>query len=459
MIATENGDTYFNYKDYADIKERFLSKLKNNDEYNQVFFERALRELKDISEHAILYRGVLIKLQKHLNQDGILWSDANHKGCKYINYELNKDFLEINSDLLNENTFKLFKEFEYKFRREKRRTDQICDLQYINENIFKKMNALYTVYDIFTSLYPKNISNPICKNFSPFLHEFKDLLQRINYNESINFKKKLENFINEIKTYQLATDKACGNNSLHIPPLKPDLSVETVVLRPPNPAPSLQNLSTSSLGAQSVTVDERSLHTNGLELSEAQSSRGREPAKETMSPKGSLQSADTQDNLVTLRTTEEEPSTEVPQPIDLVSRNREQSTLKARDKPHEQYARNLLHIKGQYDPKLSSHQGILEFPNTENEISVDKGYLRRVTDAVSGFMEGVDPVPVVGVSGGMGALFLLFRYTPVGTFFRGRGRRPGIPTRFEGVYPGFMTDFQGDGFFPNNQYNIAYGAE
>ncbi|SCA59566.1 hypothetical protein PVT01_000019900 [Plasmodium vivax] len=333
MTVKDTNNTYFNYKDYDETKEYFLRKLKSNNEYKVEFFEQAFSELKGKSEYANLFRDIFIKLQKLLNQDGILGFEGKEKGCKYINFVLNKDLTKFNSIIYNEATFQLFKDFEDKFRREKGRTNHICDLQY-----------------------------------------------------------------------------------------------------------------------------ERLPHTNALESLESQSPSRIEPAKETFSPKGPLQSTETQDNLVTLHTTEEEQSIEVLKPTGFVSPYREQSTLKAKAKPHEENTQNLMHIKGQYYPELSSHQRVLEFPNIENE-TVDKGYLRTVRDAVSGFMEGVDPVPVVGVSGGMGALFLLFRYTPVGTFFRGRGRRQGIPTRFDGVYTGFMTDFQGDGFFPNNQYNIAYGAE
>ncbi|SCA60148.1 hypothetical protein PVT01_000076700 [Plasmodium vivax] len=256
------------------------------------------------------------------------------------------------------------------------------------------------MYDIFAKLNPKNTSRPECNKFPSFVHEFNDFVQRINYNESVNFKNKLENFINEIKKYQLATDEECHNTLYHITLLKPDPSVETEVLRSHNPA--------SSSDSQFVIGGERLPHTNALESLESQSPSRIEPAKETFSPKGPLQSTETQDNLVTLHTTEEEQSIEVLKPTGFVSPYREQSTLKAKAKPHEENTQNLMHIKGQYYPELSSHQRVLEFPNIENE-TVDKGYLRTVRDAVSGFMEGVDPVPVVGVSGGMGALFLLFR--------------------------------------------------
>ncbi|SCA59963.1 VIR protein [Plasmodium vivax] len=377
--------------------------------FDSNFLEQALNELKVEPKREISFRNIFKELQKYLNQDGILGYD---------------DVIRIYSiqELLN--------------------CLRNLKINYENIKIEQKYNSV-----------------PDCQVLSAFVYLFKDFIRVINDNGCDIIKNKLTNFIDVIKKHKWATEEVCSNKLSEITSQKLDSSEKKEVPVPHNPALSFQSTSISSSHPQSVIGADSLPRTYALESSETQPPSRKEPAKETMSPKGSLQFADTQDNLVTLRTTEEEPSTEVPQPIDLVSRNREQSTLKARDKPHEQYTRNLLHIKGQYDPKLSSHQGILQFPNTENEISVDKGYLRRVTDAVSGFMEGVDPVPVVGVSGGMGALFLLFRYTPVGTFFRGRGYRQRIPTRFDGVYTGFMTDFQGDGFFPNNQYNIAYGAE
>ncbi|EDL42619.1 variable surface protein Vir28-like, partial [Plasmodium vivax] len=96
-----------------------------------------------------------------------------------------------------------------------------------------------------------------------------------------------------------------------------------------------------------------------------------------------------------------------------------------------------------------SHYGSLEYPRTSsysdqhpysrvpllaNEVP---GASTSVMSTITSALKGVDPVPVVGVSGGMGALFLLFRYTPVGAFFRGgRGRVRRIPSGFHGQFPG-----------------------
>ncbi|SCA60151.1 hypothetical protein PVT01_000076800 [Plasmodium vivax] len=452
MIATENGDTYFNYNDYAEIQGKFLKMFSYSNTFDSNFLEQALNELKVESKSEISFSDLFIKLQKHLIQDGILGWGGKEKGCKYINYVLNKDLIEFNSNIYNETTFKLFNEFKDKFRKYRRRKDHICDLYYIGNDIYDKMNALYILYDIFTSLYPKN-TDPDCGKLSVFVNEFNDSVRRIKYEESVFLKKKLNEFINYIKNHEWATRQKCSNKLSHITSLKPDPPVEKEILRPPNPSPTLQSTSISSSDSQSVNAHEMVVHTNGLETSEAQSSRGREPTRETLPYTGSPQFTETH------HTTEELQSREVLESTDPIQPRTEKSTLEGKYLQEEEYKWNALPLKRQQYLDGSIHHGVLGSKSIENETLENKGYLKTVRDAVSGFMEGVDPVPVVGVSGGMGALFLLFRYTPVGTFFRGRGRRAGIPTRFDGVYPGFMTDFQGDGFIPNNQYNIAYGAE
>ncbi|KNA01723.1 hypothetical protein PVNG_04749 [Plasmodium vivax North Korean] len=86
------------------------------------------------------------------------------------------------------------------------------------------------------------------------------------------------------------------------------------------------------------------------------------------------------------------------------------------------------------------------------------GVLGTLQDTLSGIVQGVEPAPILGVSGGMGALFLLFKYTPVGTFFGGRrGRNNRIPSGFPGAYPGFPEYY--DGNFGNIPFHISYQAE
>ncbi|VVA00140.1 PIR protein [Plasmodium vivax] len=100
-----------------------------------------------------------------------------------------------------------------------------------------------------------------------------------------------------------------------------------------------------------------------------------------------------------------------------------------------------------YDSQLENKLGSAEERNLISgdplsSASEERGFIHNVKDTLSGIIGDVDPIPVVGVSGGMGALFLLFRYTPVGTFFRGRGRVRRIPSGFSGPFPGDFANIQ-----------------
>ncbi|VUZ98036.1 PIR protein [Plasmodium vivax] len=428
MIDTENDDTYFKYNDYAKIKGKFLSKLRYNNDYNEEFFERALSELKAESGHEITFSKIFIELQKHLNQDGILGYEDTHNGCKYINYVLNKDFTGINLNINYEKTFKLFKQFEDKFRSEKRRRGHICDLHYISDEIYKRMDKLYSFYDDFTALNPNNNYNPKCEDLSKFVILFKDYIWFINDNGSDIIKNNLKDFINVIKQHRWTTNNVCNNELSQIASQKLRFSVKKEEPAPHNPAQTFQIKSVSSPDPQSVIGDQRLPHTNGLEPSEEQ------PA-ETLPHTGSLPYTERQDNSETPHTREKLQPREVQKSTDLVLPNRDQSILEAESPQQEEYARNVFPFRRQHYPDAPVHHEVLGSQYMENETLENKGYLRTVRDAVSGFMEGVDPVPVVGVSGGMGALFLLFRYTPVGAF---NGPFPGGFPGFEEYESGYI---------------------
>ncbi|SCA60352.1 hypothetical protein, conserved [Plasmodium vivax] len=83
----------------------------------------------------------------------------------------------------------------------------------------------------------------------------------------------------------------------------------------------------------------------------------------------------------------------------------------------------------------------LDTQKTESPIE-DSGFFTNVQGAFSSIAQHVEPAPILGVSGGMGVLFLLFKYTPVGSFFGGRrGRIRQIPSSFRGFPPGEFPNF------------------
>ncbi|VUZ99946.1 PIR protein [Plasmodium vivax] len=91
----------------------------------------------------------------------------------------------------------------------------------------------------------------------------------------------------------------------------------------------------------------------------------------------------------------------------------------------------------------------------------DVSVLGKIQNTLSGIVSEVEPAPILGVSGGMGALFLLFKYTPVGTFFRG-GRRINnrIPRTFYGQFPGGLAGYDElyYGALGADPINISYRA-
>ncbi|VUZ99587.1 PIR protein [Plasmodium vivax] len=109
--------------------------------------------------------------------------------------------------------------------------------------------------------------------------------------------------------------------------------------------------------------------------------------------------------------------------------------------------------------------GEQKFESTDLKESVlrneDVSVLGKIQSTLSGIVSEVEPAPILCVSGGMGALFLLFKYTPVGTFFRG-GRRINnrIPRTFYGQFPGGLTGYDElyEGALGPDPINISYRA-
>ncbi|VUZ99787.1 PIR protein [Plasmodium vivax] len=125
-------------------------------------------------------------------------------------------------------------------------------------------------------------------------------------------------------------------------------------------------------------------------------------------------------------------------------------------KRHEGSQGHIFRDTTRFTPKPLRHdQESLEYPEEKTEggmhqpdyrgsnAAPKEGGVSGILSSISGVLGDVDPVPVVGVSGGMGALFLLFRYTPIGAFFRGgRGRVHRIPRSFNGPFPGGFPGYE-----------------
>ncbi|SCA60019.1 hypothetical protein PVT01_000063600 [Plasmodium vivax] len=98
-------------------------------------------------------------------------------------------------------------------------------------------------------------------------------------------------------------------------------------------------------------------------------------------------------------------------------------------------------------------------PPSSNEVGDTSS---TVMGTITSALRDVEPGPVLVVSGGMGVLFLLFKYTPVGSFFGGRrGRFRQIPRTFGGFPPGDFGNFQeyGGGYVGYSQMDMPFQGE
>ncbi|VVA00300.1 PIR protein, partial [Plasmodium vivax] len=115
----------------------------------------------------------------------------------------------------------------------------------------------------------------------------------------------------------------------------------------------------------------------------------------------------------------------------------------------------LEHSQTLSSPEHYPYSSVLPSSNDVEDTS------SSVMNTITRALKDVEPGPVLGVSGGMGVLFLLFNYTPVGSFFGGRrGRFRQIPSSFRGFPPDF-ANFQeyGGGYVGYSPMDINPLAE
>ncbi|SCA60701.1 VIR protein [Plasmodium vivax] len=441
MLTTEKADTYFNYNHYAETKAWFDKKVNND--YDKVFLENTFNDLKTKFDDAHLFHDVFKELQKHLTQDYILGFWSTEKGCKYINYVLNKYIVEKNFGVINETNFKMFEIFEDKLMHHRGMSNHACILYYINYDIYRKMHYLYEMYDTFTTMKSRKFQKTLCDNLGPFIYKFKDSFNIFNNNESDFFKKALKNFKKELDGTTWASNKECNDIISSLSSLQLEAPAKKEELERQNQTPVQQTESVPKV--QSEIRDKVVDPTNALRSSENEISIREKthiaslPSIETEPFRGAESPIGEASTMREISRAEDESSLEDPT-HDVQMRQQEEPSLE-----------QLHHIPPIY-PGRPVYRGELGYQNTKNE-QPETGFLNTVKGAFSTISENVDPVPLMGVSGGMGALFLLFRFTPVGSFFGGRRRRMHqIPSSFRAFPPGefpIFHEYEGG--------NIGYG--
>ncbi|SCA59729.1 Plasmodium vivax Vir protein, putative [Plasmodium vivax] len=362
--------------------------------------------------------------------------------CKYINFWLNRE-VRTNKYEKYQPHFKIFKEFvnNYAYEKQKNYTDTCIEyIHNIDEDVYIKLKFLYEFYELCDDLRSSYswVKKQACEDLSK---------QTIYYNYSIvdyyNKDRDLYDKISPVKNLIEKTIKEPATEckqtySFTIPPAvvkeerekkARELEEQLRKAREKEEQERLDRLREQTEAEEKMKQIQDAIQLQHETLEQQVSQLGREP-----------------------ETVRESEDIKEPGYSPLLKPRR---TLDPSDR--------LTFLKEEMPERYGFQTEGLDDRQEVNAKTEPKKFLGSLglPDSITGVLGQVDPVPIVGVSGGMGALFLLFRYTPVGTFFRGRGYRQRIPTRFDGAYPGFLPGFQGfeEGYFPNDQINIAYGRE
>ncbi|CAI7718635.1 hypothetical protein PVPAM_040038000 [Plasmodium vivax] len=445
MEETEVDKMVLTYDKYMDFKKKFRPKVTSTSGTEKL--DEILYKANIEGETKKNYLDAFILLLEHIQNDHVFFDGNDLDACKYINYILYKKVEHNMFRSYDENLSTHIKNFLIAYEKTYPGKTNRCtyNIYNIKTDTYNKINPLYELYDKYKECIDYIDANVqyVCKKFEHFLDSYDSYILS-TVSKSLKFNEILQNIEEHAKAAFLKYRKGC--NDYTNDPLSPKLF-------------------------KYVPVKEPEIH-------------NKEQMRENR-----LQSVDSTSHHATHRITNTQ-ETQLHEDISTLQPQKEIPITVERHNVHDNHSANDRHqsISHQQtiDPSIRSYDERTEllpkFPDPfgysyssgTKLYSGHDGHVREqafskdvelpplsVMSTITSALKDVDPVPVVGVSGGMGVLFLLFRYTPVGTFFRGRGYRQRIPTRFDGAYPGFFQGFEGfeEGHFPNNHINIAYGPE
>ncbi|KMZ95944.1 hypothetical protein PVMG_06171 [Plasmodium vivax Mauritania I] len=389
LFRVLNYDQYMYFKEKFDPKKTSLSESKS---LNEIFKETDIPEVtqKDYSK-------AFDVLLKHIHNDGVFLGDHRSEACKYINYILYKTVergMERNYD---ENIAKYFKKFlvAYGKLHPARNNRCILDIYNIEPKTFYEINALYDVYDKYKNIssFKQATVQHGCKFFEEFFRKYDNYMFGTQY-KSLKFNEILQNIeqhaLNSLSLYR--NEKICKD-------YKNNLQSPRLYIPPPVKEPEIQK--ELQMGqAELQSVDSTSHH-------------------ETYGMPHTLQPELTNDIPRSQRIQENQGTYEghganVIHSADDSYRGRSHletidTPIRADEKRTQMFSRfpePLGHPYSSRTPLYSGQHGHVGEQATSNEA---EGASSSVMNTITGVFQSVEPAPILGVSGGMGALFLLFK--------------------------------------------------
>ncbi|SCA60859.1 VIR protein [Plasmodium vivax] len=440
-----SSETYLNYKCYEYLKPRFheIRLGDNGPKYLAKAKEQIERNHSNIQQYESFFKNIA----SHLNRSGIFYDADRRVACSYINYLLNKKLIESNMYLSNSN-YGILKDFvrEYHISQQSSQEDaNICssEIKLLDYKDYIKMKLLYDLYDEYITLiqpYHLPTYNPC------------DVLGKIIslYNESMKGNQITdEKLINKLIEFK----QLIGNNVL------------------PKNTKCQKNIEHFSLSKKEQSKIEEE---NQRKIEEQRIKQEKEQLEQEQQQLAQEKQRLEQQNL-DLERQQRQGKPELVRP-ELYEQEGEHGRL-SQDPEQQLTYEQGPHYRGPYiQPPSSPHIRESRLDGSYNDLQSigdsgpsgvkieqlqDQGVLGQMQNAFSSIVQNVDPAPVLGLSGGMGVLFILFKYTPFGSFFGGRrGRFRQIPS-FRGLSPGEIPNFHeyGGGYVGYSPMDMPFQGE
>ncbi|KMZ83195.1 hypothetical protein PVBG_06031 [Plasmodium vivax Brazil I] len=397
MLNPAIEDLILDYNIYSTIIEKFGTNR------NQVFdtnYDVVLKHAEVEQAKRTKYDKTYKEVYRHLHNSGVMY-DYMAQGCKYISYLIHKEVKNIPELHYNEETFKIFRKFVEDYHKYQRNTKNSClpNIVYVDDDMYEKLDKLYRLYNKYTEVLTSSVTLvEKCLPYKAFIELYNDYI-KYNKPTSLTLNNILTHLESKVSNTIKGIEGICTEYKYPLKKIelhkKPEENTQhrTTELAP-LPSQALQDEVENQRGRTSTEATQLTL-TSSLpsspELGTITAESGIQPGVETDLHSGRGP------GLVREQIRETEP-----QGYELHDYRRHgthvlnetigKSGYRTAEAPLEQ-----LKLMGERS----------KYP--QDGLEMEQGTMGKITGAITGVLREVEPGPILGVSGGMGALFLLFK--------------------------------------------------
>ncbi|KMZ88769.1 hypothetical protein PVBG_05861 [Plasmodium vivax Brazil I] len=353
--------------------------------YDKDIYDTVVSSLTIPSSRESHFKDVLLKLMKYFSGDSAFMKYDKDHCCMYINYKLNKELKTLFYEV-DDSIFEIFQDFAQKHDKAKSTQKCASKLHYPGSLIVYRLRHLYDLFDLYDEL--KNFSKlynneSSCSKLTDIVHKYNLHIDEY-YEKDKNLFNKLTNFKELVEKHNLPPNSKCQEKIKQLKTPAKYLSDQEELSRQKKLEQELKVQSQHGPSVSLPTIKSNQLEGGNLKTGESIFPEGQqfialpEQAQDMAVLKhesrfrdnketGGLMLAENMDSLET------------------------RESLALSEEPRYQTG----YVRDKY---------ILEQPTNDGE-----GIMKSLQSTFSTIVDNVEPASILGVSGGMGALYILLR--------------------------------------------------